>query len=851
MSDNNDTNSHVLTMNSGKLSLKSDPLARAKLGTGGAKTVMVEVKKKRVPHSTTVAPATTSGAGAGAAAGAARPVRAEPRHEPKAGGAAELASLGNLRLTPEERAARLRALEDYRRSGGEGGGASASSELPPMSLLQDALAQPSKPSTDGPKIIARPIPSAVESLNTPTPPPVARPLTPGEIARRKDLDDEEEERANRAKKNDPKKGYAVVQRYEDRRRTGNKVNVSALLDEDGGVKTRSMAAVRRAREKERLKQLQNGQQAKIVREVIIPEHITVQELANRMAERGVDVIKSLMRSGVMATINEVIEADVAELIVIEFGHTPKRVSESDVEQGLHTAVDAPEDLLPRPPVVTIMGHVDHGKTSLLDALRLTDVVAGEAGGITQHIGAYQILLAGDKRITFIDTPGHAAFTEMRARGANVTDIVVLVVAADESIKDQTVEALNHAKAAKVPIIVAINKVDKPGADPTRVRTDLLTHGLVTESMGGDVLSVEVSAKQRLNLDKLEEAILLQAEVLDLKANPNRSAIGAVVESKVEKGLGSVATVLVQSGTLNPGDIFVSGAEWGRVRALIDDKGQRITRALPALPVEVLGFTGTPQAGDDFVVVESEERAREVASYRQRVRRDAQLKVSRPGSIEQMLSKISAGELKELCVIIKGDVHGSVEAISTSLGKLQAKDVSLKIIHTAVGGINESDVVLANASNAMIIAFNVRANPQARDLARRDGVEIRYHSIIYNVLDEVRAALTGLLPSEMSEEFLGYAEIRDVFNITKVGKVAGCYVTEGIIRRGTKVRLLRDNVVIFTGNLKNLKRFKDEVKEVKHGFECGLSLENFSDIQPKDMIECFELKEVARKLEMTN
>jgi translation initiation factor IF-2 len=609
--------------------------------------------------------------------------------------------------------------------------------------------------------------------------------------------------------------------------------------------------VRRAREKERLKQLQNGQQAKIVREVIIPEHITVQELANRMAERGVDVIKSLMRSGVMATINEVIEADVAELIVIEFGHTPKRVSESDVEQGLHTAVDAPEDLLPRPPVVTIMGHVDHGKTSLLDALRLTDVVAGEAGGITQHIGAYQILLAGDKRITFIDTPGHAAFTEMRARGANVTDIVVLVVAADESIKDQTVEALNHAKAAKVPIIVAINKVDKPGADPTRVRTDLLTHGLVTESMGGDVLSVEVSAKQRLNLDKLEEAILLQAEVLDLKANPNRSAIGAVVESKVEKGLGSVATVLVQSGTLNPGDIFVSGAEWGRVRALIDDKGQRITRALPALPVEVLGFTGTPQAGDDFVVVESEERAREVASYRQRVRRDAQLKVSRPGSIEQMLSKISAGELKELCVIIKGDVHGSVEAISTSLAKLQAKDVSLKIIHTAVGGINESDVVLANASNAMIIAFNVRANPQARDLARRDGVEIRYHSIIYNVLDEVRAALTGLLPSEMSEEFLGYAEIRDVFNITKVGKVAGCYVTEGIIRRGTKVRLLRDNVVIFTGNLKTLKRFKDEVKEVKHGFECGLSLENFSDIQPKDMIECFELKEVARKLEMTN
>jgi translation initiation factor IF-2 len=665
------------------------------------------------------------------------------------------------------------------------------------------------------------------------------------------LDTDEDDRASSAKKVDSKKGgYAVVQRYEERRKAG-KVNVTALLSEDGVVKTRSMAAVRRAREKERLKMLQSGQQPKIVREVIIPDYITVQELANRMTERAGDVVKALMRSGVMATINETVDADVAELVVMEFGHTPKRVSESDVEQGLGQAIDAPEDLLPRPPVVTIMGHVDHGKTSLLDALRATDVVAGEAGGITQHIGAYQICLANNKRITFIDTPGHAAFTEMRARGANVTDIVVLVVAADEGIKEQTVEALNHAKAAKVPIIVAINKIDKPGSDPTRVRTELLNHDLVTEAMGGDVLSVEVSAKSRLNLDKLEEAILLQAEILELKANPNRPASGAVVESKVEKGLGSVATVLVQRGTLRPGDIFVSGAEWGRVRALIDDKGKRIPQAIPALPVEVLGFTGTPQAGDDFVVVADEDKAREVAAYRQRSRRDAMIKVSRPGNIEQMLSKITAGEVKELCVIIKGDVHGSVEAIGSSLAKLQAKDVSLKVIHAAVGGINESDVVLANASKAIILGFNVRANPQARDLARRDGVEIRYHSIIYNLLEEIRTALTGLLPTEMAEEFLGYAEIREVFNITKVGKVAGCYVTEGVIRRNTKVRLLRDNVVIHTGSLKALKRFKDEVKEVKQGFECGISLENFNDLQPKDMIECFELKEVERKLELTS
>ena len=831
---NGDNKPSVLTIGSNKLGIK-DSVNRAKMA-GAGKTVMVEVKKKRLPgapssQTTLIQPSSSSSS----------------RREPTAGAAAELASLGNMRLTPEERAARLRALQAHSSSEST---AEKRPELPSLSLLRDAANEPRQPSADGPRIVERPTPSVSVTPDVPAPPP-SRPLNPSEVSRRKDLDTDEDDRASSAKKVDSKKGgYAVVQRYEERRKAG-KVNVTALLSEDGVVKTRSMAAVRRAREKERLKMLQSGQQPKIVREVIIPDYITVQELANRMTERAGDVVKALMRSGVMATINETVDADVAELVVMEFGHTPKRVSESDVEQGLGQAIDAPEDLLPRPPVVTIMGHVDHGKTSLLDALRATDVVAGEAGGITQHIGAYQICLANNKRITFIDTPGHAAFTEMRARGANVTDIVVLVVAADEGIKEQTVEALNHAKAAKVPIIVAINKIDKPGSDPTRVRTELLNHDLVTEAMGGDVLSVEVSAKSRLNLDKLEEAILLQAEILELKANPNRPASGAVVESKVEKGLGSVATVLVQRGTLRPGDIFVSGAEWGRVRALIDDKGKRIPQAIPALPVEVLGFTGTPQAGDDFVVVADEDKAREVAAYRQRSRRDAMIKVSRPGNIEQMLSKITAGEVKELCVIIKGDVHGSVEAIGSSLAKLQAKDVSLKVIHAAVGGINESDVVLANASKAIILGFNVRANPQARDLARRDGVEIRYHSIIYNLLEEIRTALTGLLPTEMAEEFLGYAEIREVFNITKVGKVAGCYVTEGVIRRNTKVRLLRDNVVIHTGSLKALKRFKDEVKEVKQGFECGISLENFNDLQPKDMIECFELKEVERKLELTS
>ncbi|CAO3417191.1 translation initiation factor IF-2 [Azospirillum endophyticum] len=633
------------------------------------------------------------------------------------------------------------------------------------------------------------------------------------------------------------------------RRKGSKLTVSQALSDDGGDRTRSLAAVRRARERERLRQMSRQETAKVTRDVVLPEVITVQELANRMAERGADVIKALMRMGVMATINQTIDADTAELVITEFGHRVRRVSESDVEIGLRATEEEGAILVPRPPVVTIMGHVDHGKTSLLDALRQTDVVSGEAGGITQHIGAYQVQLESGAKITFIDTPGHAAFTEMRARGANVTDVVVLVVAANDGVMPQTIEAIRHAKAAKVPIIVAINKCDLPDAKPERVRQELLQHELVVEEMGGDVLDVEVSAKAKRNLSKLEEAILLQAEILELRANPERAAEGVVIEAKLERGRGSVATVLVQRGTLKVGDVFVTGAEWGRVRALINDRGQTVNEAAPAVPVEVLGLNGTPMAGDDFTVVESEARAREIAEFRQRKKREAVVAASARGSLQDMFSRIQAGEAKELPVVIKGDVQGSIEAIASSLEKLTAEntEVKVRVLHNSVGAINESDITLANASNAMIIGFNVRANPQARDLAKRDGVEIRYYSIIYNVIDDVKAALTGLLSPTLRERFIGYATIREVFNITKVGKVAGCMVTQGTVKRGAGVRLLRDNVVIHEGTLKTLKRFKDEVKEVREGYECGMAFENYDNIQAGDQIEAFEIEEIAREL----
>jgi len=634
----------------------------------------------------------------------------------------------------------------------------------------------------------------------------------------------------------------------DEHRRSAKLTVTKVLNEDEGERQRSLASVRRHREREKQRALQMLQeQTKIVRDVVVPESITVQELANRMAERGGDVIKSLMKMGVMATINQTIDADTAELVVTEFGHRIKRVSEADVEIGLKRDDDPQQSLESRPPVVTVMGHVDHGKTSLLDALRSTDVASGEAGGITQHIGAYQVALKGGQRITFIDTPGHQAFTAMRARGAHVTDIVVLVVAADDGIKEQTVEAIRHAKAAKAPIIVAINKMDKPDANPERVRQELLQHEMVVEKLGGDVLDIEVSATKKLNLDKLEEAILLQAEILDLKANPYRAADGTVIEAKLERGRGPVATVLIKRGTLKVGDIFVAGSEWGRVRALIDDRGMTIDEAGPATPVEVLGLNGTPLAGDDFTVAESEGQARDIADYRQRMRRAQQAVAGARGTLEQMFAQAAAGATKEFSVVVKSDVQGSLEAITASLEKLGTTEVTVRVLHAAVGGINESDVILAKASNAVIIGFNVRANPQARDLARRDNVEIRYYSIIYEVIDEMKAALSGLLSPTRRERFLGNAEIREIFNITKAGKVAGCMVTEGLVKRGGKVRLLRDNVVIHEGTLKTLKRFKDEVREVREGFECGMAFENYENIEKGDIIECFEVEEVARAL----
>ena len=636
---------------------------------------------------------------------------------------------------------------------------------------------------------------------------------------------------------------------EERRRHGKLTIAEAESFEELEEHRRSLASVKRQRDRDRDKQrelLSEG--GKVIRDVVIPETITVQELANRMAERGGLVVKKLMEMGVMATITQSIDADTAELVVQEFGHRLKRVSEADVEDGLTLSVeDAEGTQVPRAPVVTVMGHVDHGKTSLLDALRQTDVANHEAGGITQHIGAYQVTTEGGNLITFIDTPGHAAFTEMRARGAKVTDIVVLCVAADDGIMPQTIEAIHHSKAAGVPMIVAVNKIDKPDSNPDRIKTDLLSHDIQVEDMGGDVLCIPVSALKGTNLDKLLEAILLQAELLDLNSNPDRPAEGVVVESKVEQGRGSVATVLIQRGTMNVGDIFVAGAAWGRVRALNDAHGVKLKNAGPSMPAEVLGLNGTPLAGDDVVVVDNENKAREVSEFRQRRHRDARASMGARGTLEQMFEKIKEGEAEMLPVIIKADVHGSLEAIIGALTKMGTDEVEVKVLHSGVGGINESDVTLARASNALVVGFNVRANPQAREAAKRDGVDIRYYSIIYDLTDDVKKMLSGMLSPEVSEELLGYAEIREVFSITKVGKVAGCMVTEGVVKRGSKVRLLRDDVVIHEGELSQLKRFKEDAREVKDGYECGMAFANYNDLQVGDKIECFDVKEVSREL----
>lgn len=636
--------------------------------------------------------------------------------------------------------------------------------------------------------------------------------------------------------------------------TSGRITVNQALNRDyERDRAPSLAAQKRAREKARMAASQDQQEAKkVLRDVVVPETMTVQELANRMAEPGGEVVKALMKLGIMATINQVIDADTAELIIDEFGHKIKRVTDADVEIGLEGDEDNEKDLVSRPPIVTIMGHVDHGKTSLLDVLRTTDVVSGEAGGITQHIGAYQVSMESGQKITFLDTPGHAAFTEMRARGANVTDICIIVVAADDSVMPQTIEAISHAKAAEVPIIIAINKVDLPAADPMRVKTELLQHDIVVEDLSGEIQCVEVSAKQRQNLDGLEEAILLQAEMLELKANPSRSAKGFVVESKLEKGRGPVATVLIEKGTLKIGDVFVAGAECGKVRALINDKGQNVDSAIPGQPIEVLGLEAAPDAGDVLIVVDDESRAREVSEYRQRKRKESQAAIAIKGrtTLEELLAQKDENEMTKLPVIIKADVHGSIEAIAGSLNKMveENEDIEVSVLHAGVGGITESDVTLARASGGLIIGFNVRANAQARDMAQRDGVDIRYYNVIYNVIDDAKAILTGMLSPTQREEYLGQAEIKEVFNITKVGKVAGCMVSMGVVKRGSKVRLLRDDVVIHEGMLKTLKRFKEEVKEVKEGTECGMAFESYDDIKAGDIIECYEIIEEERTVE---
>jgi translation initiation factor IF-2 len=636
---------------------------------------------------------------------------------------------------------------------------------------------------------------------------------------------------------------------DDGRRAGKLTLNQALTGGEGG-RQRSLAAMKRKQERARQKAMGGGaEREKVVRDVQVPETIVVSELANRMAERVADVVKALMKMGMMVTQNQPIDADTAELIVEEFGHKVVRVSAADVEQVIETAEDKPEDLKPRPPVITIMGHVDHGKTSLLDAIRNAKVVAGEAGGITQHIGAYQVTTDSGAVLSFLDTPGHAAFTSMRARGAQVTDIVVLVVAADDSVMPQTIEAINHAKAAGVPMIVAINKMDKPAADANKVRAELLQHEVIVEEMSGEVQDVEVSAHTGQGLDELLEAIALQAEILELKANPNRAAQGAVIEAQLDVGRGPVATVLVQNGTLHQGDIFVVGEQWGKVRALVNDKGDRVQDAGPSVPVEVLGLNGTPEAGDVLNVVETEAQAREIAEYREEKAKEKRAAAGAATTLEQLMAKAKEDEnVQELPVLVKADVQGSAEAIVQAMEKIGNEEVRVRVLHAGVGAITETDIGLAEASGAPVFGFNVRANAPARNAANQKGVEIRYYSVIYDLVDDVKAAASGLLSAEIREKFIGYAEIKEVFKVSGVGKVAGCLVTEGVARRSAGVRLLRDNVVIHEGTLKTLKRFKDEVAEVQSGQECGMAFENYDDIRPGDVIEIFEREEVERTLD---
>jgi len=829
------------------LSLKKTETSTVKQSFSHGRTKAVVVEKKR----TLGAPAPAK---AEKPAAAAKPAAAPGAEAAKPAAAKAPASRGVVlrQLSDEEKARRAAAIADARVSDAEAR-RHAEEEAQRRAVEEEkmkaerAAAEKRKAEEDARKAAEAEARRHAEAEAARRAEPAKPAPVEAEPARRRLVQEEEEESQTKKIGNKiiPVKPAAPKKAGEGERRRGKLTVTRALEGDDERV--RSVAAYRR-----HLQRVNKGHQVQQAgpagpRDIVIPETISVSDLANRMARRAVDVIKVLMKNGMMATPADVIDADTAELVAAEYGHVVKRVAESDVLEGLTGAADAEGALVPRPPVVTVMGHVDHGKTSLLDALRKTDVAAGEAGGITQHIGAYQVQLKSGQKITFLDTPGHAAFTQMRARGAKVTDLVILVVAADDGVMPQTVEAIAHAKAANVPMIVAINKIDKGDANPMRVKTELLQHEVQVEDMGGETQAVEVSAIKGTGLDKLEEAILLQAEILDLKANPDRSAEGAVIEAKLDKGRGPVATVLVQRGTLKVGDIVVAGSEWGRVRLLQNDRGETVKDAGPSVPVEVLGLSAAPEAGDEMVVVESEARAREVAEYRGRKRREARQASSSRQTLDQLLKTREAGEKRLLPLVLKSDVQGSVEAIQGALAKLGTDEVGAQILQAGVGGITESDIILAHASGAGVIGFNVRANAQARERAKRDGVEIRYYNIIYNVVDDVKAALSGLLAPETREKFLGNAEILEVFTISKVGKVAGCRVTEGSVKRGAKVRLIRDNVVIHEGELSTLKRFKDEVREVQSGQECGMAFANYQDIQKGDVIECFEVETIQRAL----
>ena len=802
---------------------------RQNFSHGRTKSVQVERKRKRM--------VTPGSAGASSAATPATPSAVEPV-ETKAPEVKEPTSENNLGgLSRQEQAARQAAVAEAKVRAAEE--AVRDKEEAEKRALEDAerAKEEAKRKIESPEVLDVPV-VPVETSDTAASPRRKEPVRAGE-----------ETPARRKEKAEEPRRPAVAKRGEQQRRRTGKLTINdALNDEE---RMRSMASIRRRREREKRQSMSMEPREKVARTIKLPESITIQELANRMAERAVDVIKLLMQQGVMAKINDTIDADTAELLAEELGHKVNRVTDADVEDSIDSEEDTDEDKKPRPPVVTVMGHVDHGKTSLLDALRKASVVTGEAGGITQHIGAYQVTKDDGEKVTFIDTPGHAAFTSMRARGAKVTDIVILVVAADDGVMPQTVEAISHAKAADVPIVVAVNKIDKPEADPTRVKNELLQHEIISEDMGGDVQFVEVSAIAGTGLDELLESVLLQAELLDLKANPDRAAEGIVIESKLEKGRGAVPTVLVQRGTLAVGDIFVVGEESGRVRALLDDQGESITIALPASPVEVLGAGGSPSAGDMFNVVETEAKAREIAEYRGRISREKRTASGNRTTLDQMMQQLKDTELKELPIVVKADVQGSAEAISQAVDKLGTDEVCGRVVHTAVGGITESDITLAAASNASILGFNVRANSQARNLADEQGVEIRYYNVIYDLVDDMKAAMSGMLSPDLRETMLGNAEILEVFNVSKSGKVAGCKVTDGLVRRGAGVRLIRDSVVIHEGELSSLRRFKDEVKEVNAGQECGMAFENYEDLKQGDVIECYEVEEIARTLDDVN